>query len=120
MCLDFIVVHGQDYHGAGWAHNGGLPVELTLRDDGRLGIDPIEELSTLRKQQLADISNQSVRSANEQLRGIEGDTVEIAVEFGDSDATKLGVAVRESSDEEERTLFSSAPFSQLSRLNRHF
>lgn len=31
----------------GWANNAGLPVALTLRDDGRLGVEPIPELRSL-------------------------------------------------------------------------
>jgi sucrose-6-phosphate hydrolase SacC (GH32 family) len=86
----------QEHYDAGWAHNAGLPLVLSLKDDDTLGIAPIEELNSLRNQQLASISNQSVAQANEQLKNVKGDMLEIKMEVDVKDATKFGIHVRQS------------------------
>ena len=51
---------------AGWAHNGGMPVELFWKQDG-LGVRPIREAQTLRKSLLLDVKNTSSEAANSML-----------------------------------------------------
>lgn len=51
---------------AGWAHNGGMPVELFWKQDG-LGVRPIREVQTLRKTLLLDVKNTSSEAANSML-----------------------------------------------------
>ncbi|KRE69695.1 GH32 C-terminal domain-containing protein [Paenibacillus sp. Soil750] len=90
---------------AGWAHNAGLPVVLDLRPDGRLGINPISELQSLRGTQLLDIATDtSFTDANERLSHIQGDTLEIDMELAPGEADKVGMYVRKSPTSGEKTL----------------
>lgn len=41
----------------GWAHNAGLPLELTLGDDDTLRIAPVRELATLREELLVEVTH---------------------------------------------------------------
>ncbi|WJH35294.1 GH32 C-terminal domain-containing protein [Paenibacillus sp. CC-CFT747] len=66
---------------AGWAHNGGLPLHVYLREDGRLGLEPIHELEKLRAEKLVSLENVTVREANERLQTIQEDMLEIRVEL---------------------------------------
>ncbi|WP_036720508.1 GH32 C-terminal domain-containing protein [Paenibacillus harenae] len=89
----------------GWAHNAGLPVELQLRDDGRLGINPIAELQSLRGEQLLNITTDtSFAAANMALAAITGDTLEIELELARGSADNVGIKVRKSPNGEEETL----------------
>ncbi len=51
---------------AGWAHNGGLPVELSIRN-GQLHMQPIREINSLRREKLLELSGQDAEEANRQL-----------------------------------------------------
>ena len=51
---------------AGWAHNGGMPVELFWKGDG-LGVRPIREAQSLRRSLLVDVKNTSAEAANAML-----------------------------------------------------
>ena len=51
---------------AGWAHNGGMPVELFWKQDG-LGVRPIREAQSLRKSLLLDVKNASSEATNAML-----------------------------------------------------
>lgn len=96
----------QEESDAGWAHNAGLPVELSLRSDGRLGIKPIDELQSLRGQQLVNItSDTSFAAANAALSAVTGDTLEIEMEVARGTADRVGMKVRKSPNSEEETLF---------------
>jgi len=94
----------RDHYDAGWAHNGGLPVHLHLRDDGRLGVEPIEELRSLRAERLAELENETVSRANEELDGVGGSAVEIGATMASGDAEKYGLKVRTTPDGSEETL----------------
>ncbi|WP_222914725.1 GH32 C-terminal domain-containing protein [Natrinema sp. SYSU A 869] len=94
----------RDHYDAGWAHNGGLPVHLFLRDDGRLGIEPIEELRSLRVEQLAEIRNAQVPDANDELDGVGGTAAEIRATMTSDGAEKYGLKVRANPDGSEGTL----------------
>lgn len=98
--LLFTIAQGRrslkDEYDAGWAHNGGLPVQLWLRDDDRLGVKPIEELIKLRKKKLVSLENQSVEESNDILASVKGNMLEICVEFQDAVASEYGVKVLKS------------------------
>ncbi|KRE44921.1 GH32 C-terminal domain-containing protein [Paenibacillus sp. Soil522] len=89
---------------SGWAHNAGLPVSLTLREDGRLGIEPIEELQALRGAHLLSLAECSLIEANQLLKKVQGDTLEIRIEFSAGSANRAGLKVRQSPEGEEETL----------------
>ncbi|AUS26718.1 GH32 C-terminal domain-containing protein [Paenibacillus polymyxa] len=89
---------------SGWAHNGGLPLSVYLRDDGRLGIEPIQELQSLRGPKRLSLRDQSLAESNVQLRNVHGDMLEIQLELEPSSAKKFGIKVRCTPDGEEETL----------------
>lgn len=62
---------GREEFYAGWAHNGGLPLELSVRK-GELCIRPIRELYGLLKKALLDLENISLEEANDALSQIGG------------------------------------------------
>ncbi|MCA0755984.1 GH32 C-terminal domain-containing protein [Paenibacillus sp. N4] len=94
----------QQHYDAGWAHNAGLPLVLSLRDDGTLGIEPIEELNSLRGEVLASAENASVAQANSKLKPVRGDMLEILLEADLAEADELGIKVRSTGDGREETL----------------
>ncbi len=93
----------QDEYDAGWAHNGGLPLELSLRADNRLGIRPIRELESLREEQLLCVQNEDLGEVNKKLASISGDMLEVIVEFEAESAKNYGIIVRQTPDRQEET-----------------
>lgn len=89
---------------SGWAHNGGLPLSVYLREDGRLGIEPIQELQSLRGTKRLSLQDKSLAEANVLLKDVQGDMLEIQVELEPGNAGQLGIKVRRSPDGEEETL----------------
>ncbi|WP_342426164.1 GH32 C-terminal domain-containing protein [Paenibacillus sp. FSL L8-0158] len=89
---------------SGWAHNGGLPLSVYLRDDGRLGIEPIQELQSLRRAKRLSLRDQSLAETNVQLRNVHGDMLEIQLELEPGSAKQFGIKVRCTPDGEEETL----------------
>ncbi|WP_342418333.1 GH32 C-terminal domain-containing protein [Paenibacillus sp. FSL H8-0168] len=89
---------------SGWAHNGGLPLSVYLRDDGRLGIEPIQELQSLRGAKRLSLRDQSLAETNVQLRDVRGDMLEIQLELEPGSAKQFGIKVRCTPDGEEETL----------------
>ncbi|EES73881.1 glycosyl hydrolase family 32 [Paenibacillus sp. oral taxon 786 str. D14] len=89
---------------SGWAHNAGLPLSVYLREDGRLGIEPIQELESLRGAKRLSIRDKSLAEANVLLRDVQGDILEIQVELEPVRASQLGIKVRCTPDGEEETL----------------
>ena len=85
----------RDEWDAGWAHNGGLPIALSLGGDGDLRLAPIGELASLRRRQLMDLRNVSVDDAAKALAALRGDGLEIELELApSSQAAKRGLSVR--------------------------
>lgn len=85
----------RDEWDAGWAHNGGLPITLSLGADGELRLAPIGELAALRGRQLIDLRDVGVGEAAKALAGLHGDGLEIELELAPSgQAAKRGVSVR--------------------------
>ncbi|MCA0755991.1 GH32 C-terminal domain-containing protein [Paenibacillus sp. N4] len=112
---------------SGWAHNAGLPVSVFLRPDGRLGVEPIAELESLRGERLCSLRDTTVEEANRTLADVRGDMLEIRVEFEAEEPEeldeqdehdehdehdelpqpqpqRLGVWVRQSPERDEETL----------------
>lgn len=96
--------NSRDEYDAGWAHNAGLPVQLGLDDKGSLTVEPIEEVASLRGEQLVSFKSKSVPEANQLLEDISGDMVEIKLEIEPGSADKYGIKVRKTSDGEEKTV----------------
>lgn len=94
----------EDHYDAGWAHNGGLPVHLYLRDDNRLGVEPIEELQSLRSDRLVAVQNEDAKTCNEQLDAVASDTIEVKLEIESRGANRYGLLCRKHPEGDERTL----------------
>jgi len=104
-----------EHHDAGWAHSMGLPVELTLTDDGDAGLKPVDELQSLRSEKVLSVKNKSVERTNATLddkHDTFSDLLEIKAELQitpsskDGASTNAGLEVRRSSDGTERTALS--------------
>ncbi|MHA6529910.1 GH32 C-terminal domain-containing protein [Paenibacillus sp. BAC0078] len=89
---------------SGWAHNGGLPLSVYLREDGRLGIEPIQELQSLRGEKKLSLRDKSLAEANNLLKDVQGDMLEIQLELEPGSTMELGIKVRCTPDGEEETL----------------
>ena len=75
---------------AGWAGVMSLPRVLTLRSDGRLGMQPAPELRVLRQHET-------------RLEDVHGHTLEILAEIDRGTSSRVGIGVRCAPDGEERT-----------------
>ncbi|TYL37801.1 glycosyl hydrolase [Natronococcus pandeyae] len=89
----------------GWAHNAGLPLELSLHDDGRLRVEPIDELRTLRTEKRYEASDRSPAEVNEELADVDVDRVEVRLELESNGAQQYGLSLeRPNGGDEETTL----------------
>ena len=90
--------------GPGWsAGSVSLPTHIFLNKEGNLGVKPIEELQTLRKKQLISLSNRTLSEANDALKNVKGDMLEIVLDI-ESKANKYGIKIRQSPDGNEETV----------------
>ena len=96
----------QAHHDAGWAHNLGLPIELSLRADGDLGVRPIVALDSLHTtaEPLVAVAGTDVAEANRRVAGVRGDMLHVRLELAANGANRYGVKVRRSPGGEEETL----------------
>jgi len=94
---------------AGWAGVMSLPRLLSLSDVGRLEIEPVPELKTLRRNRRR-LTNISI-SPNTflALEDIDENCLEILATFEPGDAKALGVKVCCSPDEDEQTVIYYSP-----------
>ncbi|AJY74053.1 GH32 C-terminal domain-containing protein [Paenibacillus beijingensis] len=106
--LLFTIAQGErtpeiDYD-CGWSHSAGMPVSLSLRRDGRLSIEPIEEAKQLRERLLLDLRDVTMEEANRQLQNVRGNLLDIEIAFRDSGAKRYGISLRRSPEGEEETV----------------
>jgi len=94
----------QHDHDLGWANNAGLPVVLSLREDGCVGVAPIPELQVLRQEHLLSLQDQSLVDANCQLQDVGGAMLEIVVELERGAAARYGLCLRRTPDGVEETI----------------
>lgn len=64
---------------AGWAHNGGLPLELFFGNGG-LRIRPVRELDRLNRKKLLSLRNVSAKEAQESLEKLSGNRFRIRLQ----------------------------------------
>ena len=108
----------QDYKG-GFAHSCGMPWSVSLRDDGRLMVEAIQEIESLRGNILLNIdSNTSFANANSLLSNIQGDMLEIQCVIAPGIANEVGITVRRTPDAEEETTIYYKVDSQELWVNR--
>jgi sucrose-6-phosphate hydrolase SacC (GH32 family) len=91
------------HYESGWAHNAGLPMEVSLGDDDRLRVNPIEELRSLRSEKLYEASDADPADVNADLDGVSAETVEIRLELEAVDAEQYGLRLQRTEDGEEET-----------------
>jgi len=89
--------------GPGWSGNASFPTHIFLDKNGKLGVKPIEELQSLRKTELISLKDQTLLEANEKLKNIQGDMLEIVLDV-ESNANKYGIKIRKSPDGKEETI----------------
>ena len=83
--------------GHGWVGCMTLPRVLSLREDGRLGQEPADELHVLRGKH-HQWSNLTLTDQVRALDGVKSDTLEILAEFDRGNEASHGLIVRRSSD----------------------
>lgn len=110
----FTIAQGERTHelefDSGWAHDAGMPVSLSLLEDGRLGVEPICEIEQLRDSLLLQLSDVSLEEANYRLQDIHGTMLEIDILFIPGPANRYGVSLRRSPEgEEETNLYYDSP-----------
>ncbi|WP_255570250.1 GH32 C-terminal domain-containing protein [Cohnella sp. CFH 77786] len=89
---------------SGWAHNLALPIALSLDNNDKLKVEPIQELQSLRRNKIVDFKNKKLASANAHIQNVKGDMLEIMMEIDPGNAKKFGLKVRRSEKGEEETL----------------
>lgn len=95
----------QAHYDAGWAHNAGLPLALSLRLDGDLGVAPIAEAASLHTTPdpiVAVTGPADIAAANQRLAAVRGDMLHISLEL--SGGGRFGIKLRRSPGGEEETL----------------
>jgi beta-fructofuranosidase len=90
--------------GPGWSGNASLPANIFLDKNGNLGVKPIDELKSLRDKELISISEKNISRVNQELSKIKGDLLEVVVEIDGKKATKYGVKLLKSANDQEGTL----------------
>jgi beta-fructofuranosidase len=90
-------------NGPGWSGNASFPTHIFLNNEGKLGVKPIEELQSLRKKELVSFSNKTLSEANDALKNVQGDMLEIILDM-ESTAGKYGIKIRKSPDDKEETI----------------
>ncbi len=98
---------------AGWAHNGGMPIQLSLAADDTIRLRPIDEVATLRGEMLIDRADLSVADARIGLAAVRGDSLEIELALTNLDpsnpAQQASLIVRRSPTTGEMTRLSYIP-----------
>ncbi|EMR04677.1 GH32 C-terminal domain-containing protein [Cesiribacter andamanensis] len=94
---------GLHAYNMGWAHNAGLPLSLSVDQQGRLLFEPIQEVENKRGQQLLSLKNMSLVDANKALATITGDVLEIKVTLEHKGKQPYGLIVRKSPTGAEQT-----------------
>lgn len=95
----------RDWHAqwdAGWSGAMSLPRRLSTTDAGSIQVDPVAEVERLRgrNHQLTDLT---VVPDDGNPLTVEGDTLEIDIEFDPGDVREFGLVLRKSPDGREQT-----------------
>jgi beta-fructofuranosidase len=104
---------------AGWNGVMSLPIHITLLRDGTLGLEPVKEVEALRQEHFHFESLLIPPEAGLPL-DIQGDSLEIEIEFPSNLMTEAGVTLRASIDGQDQTRIVYEPHSQqlvVHRLN---
>lgn len=102
---------------AGWAGVMSLPRVLVPRTDGVLGVEPADELRSLRRRHTG-LGHSTVSPVATTSLGIQGVALEIVAEFRQSQATQFGLKVRCTPDGREQTLITFDPRTRWLSIER--
>lgn len=107
---------GQEPPPAGWSGVMSLPRHLWLGEDGALRMAPVVELETLRlnHRRVSDTLVEDGKKAS--FDGVQGDTLELALELDPGSARETGLCVRKSPGGEEETRIVYNPSEQTLRI----
>lgn len=89
---------------SGWAHGAGLPLEIYLNNKNDLGIGPIEEVSSLRREELLSVDNATMEETNSKLAAIQGNQLEIELELDVSNTKHAGIKLLKHPEYLEETI----------------
>lgn len=89
---------------AGWAGVMSLPRVLAFRSDGTLGIEPVPELTVLRREQKRIVNRRIEPNGPLLLKNFTGDCAELEAEIELGDSRQAGLRVRSTVDGSEQTL----------------
>jgi sucrose-6-phosphate hydrolase SacC (GH32 family) len=95
---------GKTKQASGWSGELSLPRVLTLGDDNRLWMRPIEELQRLRYNEQTQQNIAVTADKETVLEQISGNTIELEIQIEPQDAKQAGVKICRSPDREEETL----------------
>lgn len=88
---------------SGWAHNGGMPIELRLNENNELNITPVQAVESLHSQELVNVENITFKEANEILDTVKSDALDIDIVFSPNNSNKFGMSLRSTDDLIETT-----------------
>ncbi|MGM0498651.1 MAG: glycoside hydrolase family 32 protein [Bacillota bacterium] len=86
----------------GWVHTMTIPRILELNADNKLIQKPVPELKSLRSEKIVH-QNIKIDSEEIELANIEGDSLELIVEFKNIDAEQFGLKLRTAADDSQKT-----------------
>lgn len=89
----------------GWVHAMTIPRILELDRDNKIIQNPLPELKSLRDEEIV-YKNIKIDSGEIELAKIEGDSLELIVEFNSLTAEKFGVKLRVAADGSQETVIS--------------
>lgn len=88
--------YAEDHYKTGWAHQAGIPRELSLDNNGNLMISPLKELDNLKGDILIEESNISVSDLNSKLAKITDTQVYIKLSVENIDSNTFNLYMKES------------------------
>jgi beta-fructofuranosidase len=107
--------HEQSF-AAGWNGVMSLPIQVLLLPDGKLGLEPVQELETLRQEHF-HFENLHIPETGLSL-DVRGDCLEIHVRFSPSLNTEAGLVLRSSADGQDQTRIIYDPGRQQLLIHR--
>lgn len=87
--------YAEDHYKAGWAHQAGIPRELSLDNNGNLMISPLKELDNLKGDILIDESNITVADLNKKLEKITETQVYVKLSIDNVDSNMFNLYLKE-------------------------
>jgi len=96
--------YGYIQRASGWSGIMGLPIELTMGEQGELHLNPVGELEALRRNPVSFSDIQLAGDSSITLDGVRGNRLEIRAVFSWESAEEFGLSVCCSPDGAEQTM----------------